>query len=169
MYYVNTLNELKLNKALIKACLNGDVKNARNCIKQVLHFHHDIDFALYISAQKELSEIVKSLIERGADINVRNGAVLKFYIARNDLEMVEWLIDHRADIYTDSICMLHICIKQGNLNILKCLVKNGINVHTNRCVIYRIANEHGHSNILEYLGELEEKEWYNNKIYISKG
>jgi ankyrin repeat protein len=117
--------------------------------------------------KKGYSDIAKLLIEKhGADINVKNGAILKYYVMQNHSEMVEWLIDHGADIYADNNYVLRISSKKGYLNILKCLVKNGVNIGADNCAAIRIAVAHRHKVVAEYLIECAKKEECRYVIHI---
>jgi ankyrin repeat protein len=152
MMYSNIQNESNSDKDLIKACKDGDTKWIQDYIKQVVNFYNIHDYALYISSLNGHSDIVKLLIENiGADIHVRNDAVLKFYAKRGDLTMIKWLDEHCADIHVDNNYVLRISAQNGYLKIVEYLVESGAIINSNNGIALRSAIEHGHLDVVRYL------------------
>lgn len=81
-------------------------------------------------------ELIKSLIEKGADINKQENYTRCLSIAcfKNDIKVVKYLIDKGADVNIEDCYgetyLYWECLKYNtNMEIVKCLVENGANIN----------------------------------------
>ena len=134
---------------------------------QYLVEHHDADkngdtLHFFIKNCKEESlSIVKSLVEQGADVNVkdyRNKTALHHAVEAKSLEIVKYLVEHGADVNCKTkrgATALHFAVGTGLLEMVKYLVENGAKVTTKQScgattVLYWACKE-GNESIVDYL------------------
>lgn len=96
-------------------------------------------------------DVVKCLVEHGADIHADNDHALRVASDYGHLEIVEYLVEQGADIHADADYALRIASENGYLDIVKCLVEHGANIHA--CDDYAIQYA-GTPEIEEYLKSL---------------
>ncbi|XP_028395443.1 uncharacterized protein LOC114519502 [Dendronephthya gigantea] len=89
----------------------------------------------------EDQEIVKYLVDHGADISSKNEddgrntdgwTVLHSAVTKGTLEMVKYLVEKGADVNSKNIfgwTALHSAVTEGTLEMVKYLVKNGANIN----------------------------------------
>jgi len=133
---------------------------------------------LLIASDKGYLEIVKFLIQNGADINTDDGGALRFssyyghfpivkYLIKNGanmriealteasvkgyLEIVKFLVENTKDINYD--LALRFASKSSHLDIVKFLVENGANVNAEDDYSLRIASKNGHTEVVKFLVE----------------
>ena len=97
---------------------------------------------LTIAIQEKKYDLVKFLIERGADINALNekylgrdklitfSALCELCRYSPDLEMISYFIDHGADVNIGDVLPISHAITSNNQDILKYLVDNGADLNT---------------------------------------
>ena len=66
-------------------------------------------------------------------------------------DIVKYLIEHGANIHANNDAALGTSAAAGHLSIVKYLVEHGANIHANNDYALRITTEHGHSEIATYL------------------
>lgn len=95
--------------------------NYINIIKYVIANKYLVDdqYILEISSKLNRTEIIKMLIDNGADVNFNGDCVLRNAILHNNVDLINYLIEHNADI--NKLNELH----KRKLNIL--LRKNKLN------------------------------------------
>merc|ERR1712226_492761 len=104
-------------------------------------------------------EIVKYLVEHGADIEVANRhghTCLMIACYKGHLKIAKYLIDAKADVNRKSVkgnTALHDCAESGSLEIMKLLLANGakIDVDAYGMTPLLAAAVTGHIHIVEYL------------------
>ena len=103
-------------------------------------------------------EVVKFLIENGADIHVKSNqrlTCLHYAVISGECEILKFLLDNGANVNENGInemngtTALQLAVQQGHLNMVKLLIENGakLNGHT-EC---RIAIIKGYHKIGDYL------------------
>jgi ankyrin repeat protein len=90
---------------------------------------------MYELAENGDLEMVKFLVEHGADVNCDDGLPLMCSAEYGHLDIVKFLIEHGADIYIDKnndigISALQMSASHGHLEVVKFLVASGANIHT---------------------------------------
>ena len=110
---------------------------------------------------KESLNIVKNLVEQGADVNLkdyRNKTALHYAVEAKSLEIVKYLVEHGADVNCKTrrgATALHFAVGTGSLEMAKYLVENGAKVTTkqhrsDQTVLYWACKE-GNESIVDYL------------------
>ncbi|XP_057325381.1 putative ankyrin repeat protein RF_0381 isoform X2 [Microplitis mediator] len=211
----------ELAEKLLKKCIDIDItqgmstfdflcksvrKKYHNVVKMLIKRGIDVNFidytcydsqtALYIACNNEDLEIVKLLLNNGADANIKNGVYRKnslhfdFYISidclypiniairRCNYEIVELLLDHGAKVCEDHEypnCggrpTLHLACYESTLEIVKLLIRRGSDVYfedKNGYLPIVDAAACENNNIFEYL--IKNKNYnsmdYGNAEYI---
>ena len=113
------------------------------------------------NCKEESLSIVKSLVEQGADVNVkdyRNKTALHYAVEAKSLEIIKYLVEHGADVNCKTkrgATALHFAVGTGSLKMVKYLVENGAKVTTKpsrgaTTVLYWACKE-GNESIVDYL------------------
>jgi ankyrin repeat protein len=126
-------NYLEITKLLIE---NGADVNANN------------GAALAGASQRGHLEIVKLLLSPtvGADVNAS-----KALAVASDLEIVKFLIENGADVNANNGVALDYASRNGNLEIVKFLLENGADVNANNGAALAGASQRGHLEIVKLL------------------
>jgi ankyrin repeat protein len=74
-------------------------------------------------------DVVKYLVEQGADVHVNNEEALRHASYNGDEEMVEYLVEQGADIHACNEEALKWAICFDHLHIAKYLIKKGANIY----------------------------------------
>jgi len=112
-----------------------DVALSRNRNEFVeLLIEEGADVSLDVAARFGVLTKVKSLIEKGTDINekdVSGKAALHYAVEYGNKDVVEWLIDNGADVNVednDRNTPGHVALGEDNRSILELLIANGANL-----------------------------------------
>ena len=90
---------------------------------------------LRLAALNERTDVVDSLLERGANINAkdRHGYTILHHAAMNrKTEVVELLLKRGADIYAKELCgktPLHLAADRGHTEVVELLLQHRANIH----------------------------------------
>ena len=71
-----------------------------------------------------------------------------------DLEVIKELVEEGANIHADNDFVLRWVAKKGHLDIVKYLVENGADIHVKNNYALRWAIENGHIDVVKYLKSL---------------
>ena len=107
---------------------------------------------LFLTASKKGHlEIVKLLIQNGADIHAENDYALRWASQEGHIEVVTFLIQNGADIHAENEYALRWSSENGHLEIVKILIQKGADIHANDDQALRWASENGHLEVVELL------------------
>merc|ERR1712100_873013 len=122
--------------------------------------------ALMIASGEGHLNIVKYLVEKGADVHACNNSNLTaLMIASGEgyLEVVKYLVEKGADVHARSntnLTALMIASGEGHLEVVKYLVEKGADVHArsnNNLTALMFASLKGHAEVSTYLGSQARK------------
>lgn len=154
-----------------------DIENETEQDRQqrMINLHHDEDFqdnpalngmsALCIAAQEGHVEVVRSLAERGANMEVSDRTErIPLYLAveREHAEIVRLLADRGVDtnvVYRNSFTLLLVACQEGHLEVVKLLVERGANIHHTVKIGYTalsLAARCGYPQIVRFLARGEQ-------------
>ena len=102
-------------------------------------------------------DIIKELIDEGANIHAQCDYVLRTYAERGNLEAVKYLVEHGADIHADNDFALRYASRNGYFEVVKYLVEQGADIHAQDDYVLHCALAHDHLDIAEYLKKEMEK------------
>lgn len=137
----------------------------KNILKVINHINiAAFDNALLIYAFKyEFYESFRYLIQKGADIHVKDNYLLRVSAARGNLDLVKYLVErpdckicdqqciHGADIHSKNEGALVTASSYGHLEIVKYLVSKGAKI--NDCYALWISSRNGYFETVKYLVE----------------
>ena len=164
------------DKKLIKAAANGDPVELNNVLIQnkpnINTIANDQGWtALIISASKGKFDLMKILINYGANVNasLKNGnSSLHFAVQKENFDMVKLLVDNNAivDIQrNDGLTPLMGAANHNNLEIVKLLVNKGAKINSRKndgITPLMFAAKNGNYEIVKYLvdngARLDEKD-----------
>ena len=159
--------EAKALEELFEAIENNNIEKVKKLVEnraaninaKYVRFHHKYNnkYALIIASERENWEMVKYLVEHGADVNYEykdgyNKFKTALIIASSHgyLEIVRYLVEHGADVnykyeddYNKTVLML--ASMRGKLGVVKCLVENGADINAKdkdgkTALIYALIN-----------------------------
>lgn len=120
-------------------------------------FEYDECINVYESAmlfwfcEKGNTGIVKSLIERGADIHARNGEAIIVASLNSHTDIVKLLIEHGADVHINDDAPLRYAASKTNLDIIKMFVERGAKIYARNNEAIECASAAGNTEIVKYL------------------
>ncbi len=85
-------------------------------------------------------DVVKYLVEHGADIHVNNEEPLHNACYKNDLDIVKYLVENGADIHVNNEEVLHNACRYTHLDIVKYLIEQGADIEALRSRNYKYSS-----------------------------
>ena len=153
--------EDRLNYQLYEACKSGDIKKVRELIKKGVNVNEKSDFiqdtALLIASHKGYFDIVKLLIENGADVNLNTP--IRDAIMNGHYDIVKLLIENKAE-YSNNLFKISYIDNYANRFVTESLTS------------LEIASRYEHRDIAKLLinnnADYKNNDWYAVKLIISK-
>jgi hypothetical protein len=98
-------NQDELNKALVKACKDGDITKVQLCLNCGADIHFSRNYALYKAAKHGHFDIVKRLVEADPKRFNNKGEAIEIAAERGHYEIANYLIYYDQIEHPDtSIC-----------------------------------------------------------------
>jgi len=119
----------------------------------------ELNIQLCHAAEQGDLNLVKSLIQRGADIHGQKGDVLYEACRKGHLEVIKYLVDMGADVKSNSMYdgVLWQACYFGHLAVAQFLVEKGVNVDNSIDRAHYFASSQGHNHIVAFLDGLQKK------------
>jgi ankyrin repeat protein len=141
-------SDLKLEKALEKKDLE--------LIKEIIYLNVDKNILnKYLIKYKYYKnyELVKLLLENGADVHVENDCSLRWASCCGHDKVVKILLENGADVHADDDKALRLASYYGHDKVIKLLLENGADIHSNNDYALRFASNFGYDKIVRLLLE----------------
>jgi ankyrin repeat protein len=116
------LSEVNKSDALQEASLNGQFEIVKSLIENGADIHVEYDAPLRLASLNGNFEVVEFLIERGADLHAEDDQSLQWACQNGHFQVVELLIEHGADFYARKYCALKLANMNGHYKIVKFLL-----------------------------------------------
>lgn len=153
--------EDRLNYQLYEACKSGDIKKVRELIRKGVNVNEKSDViedtALLIASRKGYFDIVKLLIENGADVNLNTP--IRDAIMNGHYDIVKLLMENKAEYSNNLFKIIYI---DSYLNRFV----------TESLTSLEIASRYEHRDIAKLLinnnADYKNNDWYAVKLIISK-
>ena len=110
-----------------------------------------VDFVLGYTSTHGYLEIVKYLVEHGADVNSQAEYALISASIGGNLEVVKYLVEHGSDVRADNDYALKQSSRIGHLEIVKYLVEQGANAQASNDFALRWSSNDGQLEVVKYL------------------
>jgi len=154
---IDRAQQAKKNRSLFEAAEKGDVDRVKQLIAEGADINvkwadvntreeeintrlwHEDDTPLYYAARSEKMEIVKLLVEAGAEVNAGQWPPLYQAVDANNVIMVEYLLEHGAKIDDGSAwTALQEAPYAASLEIIEMLIAKGADVNAGpyTCTMY---------------------------------
>jgi ankyrin repeat protein len=112
---------------LKKAAVVGHMELVRYLVEAGADIHTEEDYALRYAAKNGHLEVVRFLIENGADVHAENEFALKTAFFKGFKDIVFYLIDRGADIHIEGEVLLRWAAAEGDKNMVRYLIERGAN------------------------------------------
>jgi ankyrin repeat protein len=119
--------------------------------EQYLNENKDLDHQLLDASRDGNLDLVKQLIDQGADVHVYNNSALAFSVRSGHLEVVKYLIDKGADIHDYNDQAFLVASSYGHLEIVKYLISKGADIHARNDEALTLAYDDRHNDIVKFL------------------
>lgn len=139
----------KLSAAFRNAVIGERWRQARRLLQdgQV----DDSYLALQRAASGGQDDLVRAIIDAGADVAANDNMAVKIAARRRHGNVLNALIKGGADIRFDDDRLLFDAVKDGHREIADILMKNGADVQKHGAALLNLAAEEGHHRIIERL------------------
>jgi len=138
---------------LRKAARYGHLEVVKYLLEQGADLHVDNDYPLRKAARYGHLEVVKYLLEQGADLHVDNDYPLRYAAENGHLEVVKYLLEQGADLHAGDNDALRWAALRGHLEIVKYLVEQGADLHAENDWALRLAARNSHLEVVKCLVE----------------
>ena len=135
----------------------------------VKSFDVDMDNALRYSARKGRLDVVKYLVDRGADIHTGNECAVRWASWRGHLDIVKYLVEKGADIHAWHEGALREASRSGMADVVAFLVSEcqaDVNAEVSYSIRYAAAN--GHLKVVQILVEQGRADIPTDALYWAK-
>ena len=123
-------NKSKADKIILKNLrLLWNIETMEDLMQEGVIFEPYKNFMLYEAAKYGYLDIVKYLVEHGADIHDDDYRAVCRASEYGHLNVVKYLVEHGADIHADYDASLQWASQNGHLDIVKYLVEQGADIH----------------------------------------
>lgn len=125
-----------------------------------------INSALVSACEEGYTELVKLLLEKGADIHTEESNSLRRASKHGHIEIVKLLLENGANIHAGKDSALYVSCVNGHTDIVKLLVEKGADIYTTSAL--QQAAYKGHIEIAKFLlSTLRQREKFPEKEILS--
>ncbi|BCS83632.1 ankyrin containing protein [Cotonvirus japonicus] len=178
--FFSLINHYKFSKNVIEfAIRQGNL----NILKYILELKHKKDTLVgdkrftCIGLQKCLNsscefghlEVVRFLVEKGADIQADDNLAVRWASRKGHLEVVRFLVKNGANIQADDNLAIKWASLYGHLEVVRFLVEKGANIQADDNLAIKWASFNGHLEVVKFLVEHGADIQANNNLYSSMG
>lgn len=114
--------------ALTWSCIHGHKDVVSLLLKNGADIHVNNDYPIHMASHHDKLEIVKLLLETGANVN--NSQALYWASFHGNVDIVKLLLENGADVDVDPDPLFAACL-HNRTEVIKLLIKNGADVHKN--------------------------------------
>ena len=99
-------------------------------------------------------EVIKELVESGANIHAQDDYAIRWASSNGQLEVVKYLAENGANIHAQDDYAICWASENGQLEVVKYLAENGANIHAQDDLAIRLASNNGQLEVVKYLKSL---------------
>jgi len=112
---------------------------------------YDQHYALGSASYYGHLEVVKLLIDYGANIKIDNNRAVRYASMMGHYDVVKLLIENDADIYAKDNAAVKYASQNGHYETVKLLIDSGADIHAENNYAVRYASENGHYETVKLL------------------
>ena len=146
-----------INRDATQLCIDASKNGSFDVVKFLVELGADIhtmaDYLVRWASDDGHLDMVKFLVEKGANIHALNDHPLRCASKKGHLEMVKFLVESGANIHAISDHAVQWASENGHLEVVKFLVSLGANIHADDDCAVRWASENGHLEVVKFLVE----------------
>jgi len=147
----NQIDIFAFDNTLLKySAKNGLIEIVKYLVENGADIHTEDDFSIILASENGHLEVVKYLVENGANIHIHNNEILRKESKYGHLEIVKCLVENGANVNACNDEALRWASYYGYFEIVKYLVKKGANIHSNNNEALRHAKNNNHVNIVNF-------------------
>ncbi|KAJ3293897.1 hypothetical protein HK104_004126 [Borealophlyctis nickersoniae] len=135
------------------ATKSGHVEVVRLLLEFGADVHAGGDAALRAASPRGHHEVVRLLLENGANVHAKDDSALRGASQRGHFEVVRLLLEHGANVHAKNDCALRQASQNGHLKVVRPLLENGANVHAKDDSALCQASLKGHLKVVRSLLE----------------
>jgi len=141
----------KADKIILGPRKSIDLDVIKSLVEEGADIHAWDDYALRWASEFGHFEIVKFLVEKDADIHSRGDYALRWASRNGHFEVVKFLVEKGADIHFLDNYALRCASEYDQLEVVKFLVEKGADIHVWDDYALRRASQNGHLEIVKFL------------------
>ena len=138
------------NDALRWAAEKGDIDMVKFLVEKGADINANDGLALFLAANIGNYDMVKYLVEKGADIHACNDSALCCAAENGSLDVLKFLVEKGADINANG-SVLAWAVYSKNLDMIEYLVEQGADISANNYQVLEWAKQNKHTKVLKYL------------------
>ena len=106
---------------------------------------------LRLSAKHGDIEVVRLLLDRGADIHAKDDEALRWSAFYGHVEVVRLLLDRGADIHAGVDASLQWSAENGHVEVVRLLLDRGADIHADNDYALQMSARYGHVEVVRLL------------------
>jgi hypothetical protein len=116
---------MSLNDKLILAIESQNLYDVKKILErgENVDIHYKDDLAIVRAAEVGNLDIIKYLVEKGADVNAQSGAPMTASVDGGHLDNVKYLIENGADLKINEYSDLYLAAERGNIDMIKYFIE----------------------------------------------
>jgi len=141
----------KAHEVVLEERRRIDVNVIKGLLEEGADIHIDEELTLKWASENGHLEIVELMIEHVANIHARRECALKWASNNGHFEIVKLLLEHGANVHAVEDCALRWASAQGQLEVIKLLIKHGAYANAKGNGALKAARINGHKKVAEFL------------------
>ena len=141
----------KAHKVLLGERKKISINIVRSLLEQGANIHASDDMALKWASENGYLKTVKLLLEYGADVNSGYNQALRYASKYGHQKIVKFLLKQGADVHANNDLSLVYASGKGHLKIVELLIEYGANVHADNGLPLLWASKNGHTKVIDLL------------------
>lgn len=144
------VNPQILINCIFTLCNNNDLVGLKKIIELNINLECELSNIMIVGIKCQDVNFVKLMIQKGADIKLRNNDAIIFACENENIEIIKILILNGAITSFNQEMPLTMATQKGNLELIKLFVNNGAKIFNHKQKVFIEAVKYKHRHIIEY-------------------